>query len=110
MWHLFEKKVLIYSKKDKDTWWRIREALRQGGIRRVSTGHYSNDPVAPNGIGGMLDPRDFGAGGRIDRDTYYIRVPASEEAKAQQCIRSSGLVAEIESRKPEREDDTTRFD
>ena len=100
MWHLFEKKVLIYRKKDKDTWWRIREALRQGGIRRVSTGHYSNDPVAPNGIGGMLDPRDFGTGGRIDRDTYYIRVPASEEAKAQQCIRSSGLVAEIESRKP----------
>ena len=91
MWHLFEKKVLIYRKKDKDTWWRIREALRQGGIRRVSTA---------NGIGGMLDPRDFGAGGRIDRDTYYIRVPASEEERAQQCIRSSGLVAEIESRKP----------
>ncbi len=71
---MFEKKVDFYKKKDRDTWLQIRKALAEEGIRHVSAGHYFGDSLAPNGIGGYLDPRNYGANGKIDRDIYYVRV------------------------------------
>ena len=53
---MFEKKVDFYKKKDRDTWLQIRKALAEEGIRHVSAGHYFGDSLAPNGIGGYLDP------------------------------------------------------
>ncbi len=64
---MFEKKVDFYKKKDRDTWLQIRKALAEEGIRHVSAGHYFGDSLAPNGIGGYLDPRNYGANGKIDR-------------------------------------------
>jgi hypothetical protein len=57
---VFERKVDLYRKKDRETWQQVKDALKAAGIRHVSAGHYFGDSVAPNGIGGFLDPRNFG--------------------------------------------------
>lgn len=94
MW-LFEKKMDFYRKKDRKTWEQLKEALKKEGIRHISTGHYFGDSVAPNGIGGFLDPRNFGPEGQIDRDIYYILVPESEFEAAKNAARRHGLAAEV---------------
>lgn len=92
---LFEKKIDFYKKKDRETWEQIRKALRKEGIRHVSAGHYFGDSLAPNGIGGQLDPRNFGSAGRIDRDIYYIRIREEDADKAREAIRRHGLTAQV---------------
>jgi hypothetical protein len=90
-----EKKVTIYKKKDKESWQKIRKALKEEGIRHVRSGHYLADSIGINGIGGMVDPRDFGAGHPIDRDIYYIDVPESLEESAREAARKHGLVLQV---------------
>ncbi|MEE8886847.1 MAG: hypothetical protein SOI56_09875 [Eubacteriales bacterium] len=92
---MFEKKIDFYRKKDKEAWQKIRDALKEEGIRHVSSGHYFGDSVAPNGCGGHLDPRNFGPSGVIDRDIYYIRVREEDEEAARDAIRKHGLVTEV---------------
>ncbi len=87
---MFEKKVDFYKKKDRDTWLQIRKALAEEGIRHVSAGHYFGDSLAPNGIGGYLDPRNYGANGKIDRDIYYVRVREKDMQAAREAIRRHG--------------------
>lgn len=94
-----EKKVTIYQKKDKESWQKIKKALKEEGIRHVRSGHYLADSIGINGIGGMVDPRDFGAGHAIDRDIYYIDVPASQKEAARAAARKHGLVLCVESEK-----------
>ncbi|MDD6577923.1 MAG: hypothetical protein PUE94_01325 [Lachnospiraceae bacterium] len=94
-----EKKVTIYQKKDKESWQKIKKALKEEGIRHVRSGHYLADSIGINGIGGMVDPRDFGAGHAIDRDIYYIDVPASQKEAARAAARKHGLVLFVESEK-----------
>lgn len=92
---MFEKKVDFYKKKDRAVWEQIRKALKEEGIRHVSSGHYFGDALAPNGIGGQLDPRNFGAAGKVDRDIYYIRVREEDLESAKDAIRRHGLTAQV---------------
>lgn len=94
---LFEKRVTIFKKKDAETWKKIKAALKAEGIRGVRSGHYFADAVAPNGIGGQLDPRNFGSAGRIDRDVYYIEVKESQADAAREAIRRHGIVAVVDN-------------
>ncbi len=43
-----------------------------------------------------MDPRNFGKGGRIDRQIYTVRVKESAATFAREALRSAGIVAEVE--------------
>ena len=93
---LFEKRITIFKKKDAQTWKKIKSALKAEGIRGVRSGHYFADAVAPNGIGGQLDPRNYGSAGRIDRDIYFVEVKESQAEAAREAIRKHGIVAVVD--------------
>ena len=93
---LFEKRVTVFRKKDRETWKKLKEAFRMEGIRHIRAGHYFNDTVAPSGIAGLVDPRDFGEKGKIDRDIYYIEVRESDEQLARKAALKHGLVLTID--------------
>lgn len=93
MLNLFEKKVPVFKKRDKETWMQMKGALKAAGIK-YSSGHYQMENIVQAGYAG-LDIRNLGPNGRIDRDIYYINVKASEEAKALEAIRKAGLVTEV---------------
>ena len=90
----FEKKVLIYRRRDRQTWEKIREVLSKEGIR-FSASHYEQDNIPVGGYSAM-DPRNFGNGGRIDRQIYTVRVKESAATSAREALRSAGIVAEVE--------------
>lgn len=92
---LFEKKELIYQKRDKETWKQIREVLKTAGISGVHASHYDQDTVF-TGPGSPIDPRNFAGKGVVDRDIYQIRVPASQKQKALDAIRAAGLQAVVD--------------
>ena len=58
--------------------------------------HYSNDYVAAGGCAAKLDPRDFGGGGKIDHDIYFIEVRESDKEAALETIRKAGLVTVVD--------------
>ena len=91
---LFEKKVLIFRKRDRETWEKIREALSKAQIRFSSTS-YEQDNIPVGGYSAM-DPRNYGRGGRIDRRIYTVSVKASLEQEALEAVRSAGLAAVVE--------------
>ena len=93
---MFEKKTEIFKKRDRETWLQIKSTLKQAGLRGTRAGHYLQDAVMAGGCGAKLDPRDFGTKGKIDRDIYWVKVPASEEAHAKELLRQSGIVAGVE--------------
>ena len=92
---MFEKRVEIFKKRDRETWLLIKKTLKDAGLRGVRAGHYLQDSVMPGGCGAKLDPRDFGSKGKIDRDIYWIKVIESDEEKAKAILRQSGVVAGI---------------
>ncbi|MGN0709637.1 MAG: hypothetical protein ACI4LM_05295 [Anaerovoracaceae bacterium] len=94
---LFEKKVPVYRKRDKETWNEIKKALKDAGVKGVSTGHYLQEEIIAGGCASQIDPRDMGAKGRIDRDVYFINVKESQKDRALEVIRQSGLVSEVVS-------------
>lgn len=92
---LFEKKVPIFRKRDRETQARIRQVLDEAGIwNRCS--HYEQEEIPVGGYSAM-DPRNYGKKGRIDREIYVIHVRESELEAARRTIRSVGLVAEVET-------------
>ena len=93
---LFEKRVTVFRKKDRETWKKLKTAFREENIHHVRAGHYFNDAVAPSGISGMVDPRDFGEKGKIDRDIYYIEVREKDEQKAEEAALKHGLVLTVD--------------
>lgn len=94
---LFEKKVPVFRRRDRETQARIREALNAAGIwNRCS--HYEQEEIPVGGYSAM-DPRNYGKKGRIDREVYVVYVKAVEEEKAKEAIRGAGLVAEVKSPK-----------
>ena len=94
---LFEKKITIYKKKDRETWQEIRDTLKSGGLKGVSASHYAQDAVMACGCGAKLDPRDFGAKGKVDHDVYCIKVREKDVQRAKELILQSGLVAEVKT-------------
>ena len=93
---MFEKRVDLFKKRDRETWLQIKTALKEAGLRGVRAGHYLQETVMGGGCGAKLDPRDFGARGKIDRDIYYVSVIAADEEKARDILRRNGLVPEVE--------------
>lgn len=92
---LFEKKKDIFRKKDRATWLTVKKALREAGFKGVSAGHYLQDSVMAGGCGAKLDPRDFGAKGKIDHDIYFVRVRESDFESARKELIKRGIVAEV---------------
>ena len=43
-----------------------------------------------------MDPRNFGKGGRIDREIYTDRVKESLENSAREVLRNAGIVSVVE--------------
>ncbi len=83
---LFEKKVKVYEAKGKKAEWKsVQSALKEAGCKKVS-GSVWQDEIGPCGCGAKLDIRDFGEGGKIDRDIYNVWVPESDEKLAQEVI------------------------
>ncbi|MCR5825271.1 MAG: hypothetical protein K6G54_01765 [Oscillospiraceae bacterium] len=93
---MFEKRVEIFKKRDRETWQQIKDALRDAGLRGVKAGHYQQETVIGCGCGAKLDPRDFGGRGKIDRDIYYVKVISGDEEKAREILRRNGIVAVVE--------------
>ncbi len=92
---IFEKKVTIYKKKDSETWKQIKTALKNAGLTGVSAGHYQQDAVMAVGCGAKLDPRDFGAKGKVDHDIYFVKVREADEEKAREILLKEGIAAEV---------------
>ncbi len=93
---LFEKHVDIFKKRDKASWLQIKAALKEAGYAGARSGHYLQETVMGGGCGAKLDPRDFGGHGRIDREIYWVSVPARREEEAREILRRSGIVPEVE--------------
>lgn len=93
---LFEKKVTIFKKKDRQTWQKIKETLKAGGIKGVRAGHYFADTLCACGCGSKLDPRNFGAKGKIDRDIYFIDVKASNVSSALAVLEANSIETVVE--------------
>ena len=94
MW--FTKKVTLFKKKDRDTWQKIRDILKSEGFTGVRASHYSADSLNACGCGSKLDPRNFGAGGRIDRAIYYVEVRQENEQKARNILAEKGIAAVVD--------------
>ena len=93
---LFVKRVPIFKKRDRETWAQIKTALKEAGLPGVKSGHYLQETVMGGGCGAKLDPRDFGSRGRIDRDIYWVEVPAASEEQARDILRRAGVVPVVE--------------
>ncbi|MBE7008083.1 MAG: hypothetical protein E7422_02900 [Ruminococcaceae bacterium] len=93
---MFEKRVYLFKKRDRETWQQIKAALKDAGLRGVRSGHYLQDVVMAGGCGAKLDPRDFGARGKIDHDIYWVKVPEDDLGRAQDILRQNGIVAAVE--------------
>ena len=92
---MFEKKILVYRKRDRQTQEKIKEALDAAGVwSRCS--HYEQEEIPVGGYSAM-DPRNFGKKGRIDREVYVVYVKASQEERALGVIREAGLVTEVKT-------------
>lgn len=80
------KKVKIYEKRgDKKEWTALKDALKAEGFRRVEANAFQKEP-GPVTCGCSLDNRDFGPGGKIDRDMYNIYVRPEDEAAARKLM------------------------
>ncbi len=93
---MFEKRVDIFKKRDRETWLQIKAALREAGLPGVRAGHYLQETVMGGGCGAKLDPRDFGARGHIDREIYWVKVKQADEEKAREILRRNGIVPVVE--------------
>ena len=93
---MFEKRVDIFKKRDKETWLKIKAALKEAGLPGVKSGHYLQETVMGGGCGAKLDPRNFGSKGVIDRDIDWVKVIAGDEEKARDILRQNGIVAEVQ--------------
>ena len=93
---MFEKRVDIFKKRDKESWLQIKAALKEAGLPGVRSGHYLQETVMGGGCGAKLDPRDFGGHGKIDRDIYWVDVKKSDEERAREILRQNGIVPVVE--------------
>lgn len=94
MW--FSKKVTIFKRKDKQTWQKIRDLLKEEGFKGVRSSHYPVDSLSACGCGPKLDPRNFGAGGYIDRDVYFVDVKEDDAERARALLSSRGINAVVD--------------
>ena len=65
---MFEKKIEIFKKKDREAWTEIRDLLKKEGVAGISAGHYLQESVMAGGCGAKLDFRQK----RKDRQRYLL--------------------------------------
>ena len=87
---LFEKREEVFCKRDRAGWTAAKAALKAAGVRGVRAWHFEDEPPV-GGCGCKLDIRNFGPRGRIDREQYFITVPAEEAEKARKVL--EGLIS-----------------
>lgn len=104
---LFEKKVAVFNKRDKESWEKIKKALTDEGIK-FSSGHYELENIPVGGYSAM-DPRNFGKGGHVDREIYYVRVKESLERQALDAIQNAGLVTSVDDVETLTQDASIKF-
>ena len=93
---LFEKKETIFKERNKPLWEKIKDGLKEAGIK-ASCGYYDVEPPFV-GCGCKLDVRDFSGNGKIDRKMYYIDVKVSELEKSRsvvETVRAQNLDLEL---------------
>ncbi len=93
---MFKKRTEVFKKRDREGWLQMKAVLKESGLSGVKSGHYQQDTVIACGCGAKLDPRNFGDRGKIDRDIYWIRVNAEDEAKAVEILKKNGLVPQVD--------------
>ena len=93
---LFAKKVTIFKKKDRETWQKIRDVLKESGLK-IRAGSYQADSLCACGCGSKLDPRNFGANGKIDRNVYFVDVKAEDLERAKKILAENGIETFIET-------------
>ncbi|MDO4354970.1 MAG: hypothetical protein Q4E13_00495 [Clostridia bacterium] len=94
---LFEKRELIFRKRDKAGFRQVKSVLKEAGITGIQARSYENEPPVC-GCGSKLDPRDFGDNGKVERSFYAIFVPVSQAGRARQLLEPLGLNCIEESR------------
>ena len=93
MW--FVKKVTLFKDKDRETWQKIREVLKASGFKGVRASHYPIESLNACGCGAKVDPRNFGAGGTIDRHVYFVDVRAEDIDEARNVLSQNGITPNI---------------
>jgi hypothetical protein len=94
---MFEKRVDIFKKKDKEAWESVKKALDEGGFKDYKAGHYLQESVMAGGYGAKLDPRDFGGKGRIDREVYFVKVKEKDKDAALAILRANAIVPSVDT-------------
>jgi hypothetical protein len=94
---MFEKRVDIFKKKDKEAWESVKKALDEGGFKDYKAGHYLQESVMAGGCGAKLDPRDFGGKGRIDREVYFVKVKEKDKDAALAILRANAIVPSVDT-------------
>ena len=89
----FSRKITIFKKKDRETWQKIKDALKESGLK-IRASSYSVDSLCACGCGSKLDPRNFGANGKIDRDVYFVDVKADDVERAKNILSERGFETE----------------
>lgn len=80
------KKVKIYEKRGaKKEWTELKKALKEAGLHKIEANAFQKEPGVVT-CGCSLDNRDFGAGGKIDRDMYNIYVLPEEKEAARKIM------------------------
>ena len=60
---MFEKKIEIFKKKDREAWTEIRDLLKKEGVAGISAGHYLQESVMAGGCGSASgQPTQIGSG------------------------------------------------
>ena len=93
---MFVRRVPVFKKRDRETWQKIKDILKEEGVAGVKSGHYLQETVMGGGCGAKLDPRDFGPKGRIDRDIYWVQVPEEKEEEVRRILKENGIVPVVE--------------
>lgn len=81
----FGQRETVFKEKNKPLWTEIRKALKAHGVKGVYATTVDGE-MPTCGCGAKLDIRDFGPNGKIDRNLYCIRVPASESNRVRDII------------------------
>jgi hypothetical protein len=84
---LFGKRKVVFETPDRALYQQAKELLRQSDVELMESGARETEaPVC--GCGARLDPRNFGAGGPVDRNLYYLAVRPEDIPRAQEVLRA----------------------
>ncbi len=90
MWPFQQHELVYRVQKGKAHWLAAKKALQTAGIKINSGQAEAESPIC--GCGSKLDPRNFGAGGKIDRTLYYIEALPEDAARAKALLQDQHLL------------------